>query len=335
VACVLGIIANIRSNSVFQETIVDLNSKASDVYNLSITINVKLQNVSSIYTVPENVTNKIQSTFSEVDFDINEVSWIIQQIVPSKDIYAYVSTAWIIILGIVALLFVFTGRNFLFYAALFMAWCVLCGVCIFMVIMFIISLTFSDVCNELSYKPSMLDLIQHMEIQNFDQYNTSIFSGINDFIDNQCTQINQNCQYEPTLCPCNSTTFPDMPNKYVEDASVVFKNGKTTYNTKNLTVHDCASFCSNAQLKSSAVDIMQSVNAYNSIVNLTLQVQGLIVEFTGPEMEAELNVIVCHTSSITVLLWIGCALLLAAMIILGITILVKDRLFMDKQPYQN
>jgi len=80
---------------------------------------------------------------------------------------------------------------------------------------------------------------------------------------------------------------------------------------------------------------MQSVNAYNSIVNLTLQVQGLIVEFTGPEMEAELNVIVCHTSSITVLLWIGCALLLAAMIILGITILVKDRLFMDKQPYQN
>jgi len=218
-----------------------------------------------------------------------------------------------------------------------MAWCVLCGVCIFMVVMFIISLSFSDFCNELYYQPSMLDLIQDMEEQKFDQFNSSIFAGIDAVIDNQCTQVNQTCQYEPSLCPCNSTTFPDMPNKYVQDVSTVLSNGQTTYQTKNLTVHDCASLCSDPKLKSSAVTIMDSVNAYFVIVNLTLQVDALIVDFTGPDMKAELKVIVCDTSSMTTPLWVGCALLLAAMIILGITFLVKDSLFVDQEPniYQN
>jgi len=93
----------------------------------------------------------------------------------------------------------------------------------------------------------------------------------------------------------------------------------------NRTVEECATECVNANEKGVSLQYMQGYNAWNLLQEVLGEVDSLIIGFTGPEMRAELEVIICVVDPITDPLWVGCTLLLFAGLVIGGSLLAMDR----------
>jgi len=140
-------------------------------------------------------------------------------------------------------------------------------------------------------------------------------------IDQACDQVNQYCLLEPDLCPCNRTSFFQLPGKTVREID------ESTFPPKivNHTVAECPKQCINSNFRNLTQEVLTGIYVFGVIGEALEEVQILIVGFTGPVIKAELNVVICEVEPITNPLWAGCALLLLATSLLGITLLAIDR----------
>eukprot|EP01124_Arcella_intermedia_P020284 TRINITY_DN27772_c0_g1_i1.p1 TRINITY_DN27772_c0_g1~~TRINITY_DN27772_c0_g1_i1.p1 ORF type:complete len:467 (+),score=50.21 TRINITY_DN27772_c0_g1_i1:50-1450(+) len=321
--CACGITANVRSNVVFYGTTDYLNLKAGDVRGIADNITSVVTEIRKYYALPDGVESQISQGLTGVQDNLQTVSYYISLVGPYKDIYAFGATVWILLVGIVGILYVHFGKDPLYYIVLFMAWCVVCGVCIFMVVMFAISLSMGDGCNELSYDPSVLDLIQNLINQAFASLSDFINSNIDNLITASCQPINNNCSLVPDLCPCDVASFPTVTDRMVNDS--VYTNA-TGYRSTARTVRECAAQCENADLREVARRITEGHDVYVEFLVVLMNTERFFMEgFTGNDTRAQLSVILCETGPITGPLWIGCTLLLLGAIVLGLSLLFLER----------
>jgi len=99
----------------------------------------------------------------------------------------------------------------------------------------------------------------------------------------------------------------------------------TSYTVYNRTVTECATECINSDMKNMSVLFLEGVHGWNLTQDLLGEVDGLIIGFTGPDMKATLQGLICYVTPITTPLWVGCALLLIAALVIGLTLLSMDR----------
>jgi len=206
-----------------------------------------------------------------------------------------------------------------------MAWCVLIGVCLFLIVMFLITVIFSDVCRELNYNPGMLELIQTSAE---DYYSTLSNVGNNltvTIVNSACSELHKLCPTQPDLCLCNATVFPQLPNRKIEDSDGSIK-----------TVSSCAKICVDSDLKNITIAVIEEVQVYVVLTSVLDDVNQLVLGIVDPQMKAILAGVVCDTDEVTMPLWAACGLVLFAVAFLGVTLLVVDRaVWCFKDPYWN
>jgi len=320
--CVAGIFANVQSNVIISDTGNAFNSKLNDIKQIGDNITEVLQNTT--YQVPGGIVSEIENALSNMSADIQETTSHVKQVGPYKDIYAYASTVWIILLGIVACAYIAIGNKFLFHLIGFMAWCVLIGVCIFMIVMFLISVIFSDICREVNYNPGILELIRNSAEDAYTTVADLYQNDADQLVNSVCNELSQICPKQPDLCYCNASVFTDLPNRIVVEPS-----GKTTVAT-------CATSCVNSNLKNLSNTVTDAVELYVLLKSVLADVNQLVLGIADPDTKATLNDAVCHTSTVTQPLWAACGLVLFALSFLAITLLAVDRaVCCFKDPYWN
>jgi len=201
---------------------------------------------------------------------------------------------------------------------------VLIGVCIFMIVMFLISVIFSDICREVNYNPGILELIQNAAEDAYTSVSNNYQNASNQLVNTVCDELSQICPKQPDLCYCNASVFTDLPNRIVVEPS-----GKTTVAT-------CATSCVNSNLKNLSNTVTDAVELYVLLKSVLADVNQLVLGIADPDTKATLNDAVCHTSTVTQPLWAACGLVLFALSFLAITLLAVDRaVCCFKDPYWN
>jgi len=310
-SCACGLYSNVKSNAMLVDTQNSLKAKLDQIEGIGENITQSIQN--STLQVPAGLLDDIEQGFNDIDSNILEISNDVKRSA-YKDFYAYFSVAWIILVGIVALLYVATGKGFFFHLTGCMTWFLVLGVCLFLIFMFTFSIALGDVCRELDYSPGLLDLIQNVAQLAYDSLSEGVQSADADLVSTVCNEVQQTCTTQPNLCPCNATTFPQLPQKLVTDIGRV-----------QLTVLACSTQCRNPNLKNMTISIMDAVELHNMVDSVLFSIESLILGFVGPDFKQTLRVIVCNTGPILDPLWAACGLLLFAAGYIGVALLALDR----------
>eukprot|EP01123_Difflugia_compressa_P013237 TRINITY_DN6022_c0_g1_i1.p1 TRINITY_DN6022_c0_g1~~TRINITY_DN6022_c0_g1_i1.p1 ORF type:complete len:455 (-),score=81.98 TRINITY_DN6022_c0_g1_i1:113-1477(-) len=314
IGCGCGIYASVKSNDILYTTTTTLQTKSIQL--LDVMTNIRNQLTNTTITVPQDLLDAVLSKLGEVNGDIRTFSVEIKKTTPLKDIYTWISAAWIVLLGAVSLMYVATGNRFLFHLIGFMAFWTLFGLCLYLISMSILSSVFSDLCAEFNYTPSFFDLIQKYVEDNYAVLYTDLEVQQVKFIKQTCDNIDDHCTKQPDLCstPCNTTTFDTLPSRHVTDEDQTVKR-----------VDECAQQCVDTQLKNISQMIVDAVNANELVNNVTTMMKDLMVGFVGTEMREVIRVVSCDAPSVINPLWVGCAFVLLGLIFQNVALLALDR----------
>jgi len=292
---------------------------------MTVTVNnvTKLLNITKLH-LPGDVVEEVEDALDKLDDGLNDVDYVFDHTGTAKEVFVYVSVAWIALVGIAALLYHCTRSKFLFHLIGFMAWWVIFAICVFVIMMFTVNVVFSDICRELDYQPGLLDLLNNITRSAYNKVSNNIQESQDNLVKTTCDAVNDYCPQQPDLCDCTFDNFPNMTQRTVED-----QDGKF------YTVYDCSTQCKNENLQNVSLGIVDAVFLFNLVDEVLDALQDVIVGFQDPSVKETIRGVVCETNQIALPLWVSVVLVLGGVGFIAIGLLVVDRRLCCKEAYDD
>jgi len=320
-----GIASGIYSETKVEQYFTVAGNKLNDELNeMTVTVNnvTRLLNITKLH-VPPNVESEVKDALSKLEDGLDDVNYVFDHTGLAKEVFVYISVAWIALVGVAAILYHCTKNKFLFHLIGFMAWWVIFAICVFMIMMFTVSVVFTDICHELDYEPGLLDLLNNMTSKAYNKVSQNLQSSQQNLVNNTCTAVDDYCPQQPDLCPCNFNDFPELTSRKVLDEDA-----------KIYTVEDCSTECLNENLKNVSQAIVDSVFLFNLVDEVLDSLDNDIVGFNDPSVKETIRGVVCETDEIATPLWVSVVLVLGGVGFIAIALLVVDRQLCCKEAYE-
>jgi len=317
-----GIYAETKVEQYFSVAGNKLNAELND---MTVTVNnvTRLVNDSRLH-VPGEVVDEVKEALGKLDDGLDDVNYVFEHSGSAKEVFVYISVAWVALVGVAALLYHCTHNKFLFHLIGFMAWWVIFAICVFMIMMFTVSVVFTDICHELDYQPGLLDLLNNITRSAYNKVSNSVQESQDNLVTETCDAVNEYCPQQPDLCNCTFDNFPEMTQRSVVDEDL-----------KIYTVYDCSTECKDENLKNVSQGIVDAVFLFDLVNEVLDALQSVIVGFQDPSVKETIRGVVCETSEIATPLWVSVVLVLGGVGFIAIGLLVVDRRLCCKEAYDD
>jgi len=329
--CFFLILVGGIASGIYAETKVEqyftvaVNKLGDEVNAMTITVNnvTRLVNDSRLH-VPGEVVDEVKEAMGKLDDSMDDVNTVFEHSGSAKEVFVYVSVAWVALVGVAALLYHCSHNKFLFHLIGFMAWWVVFAICVFTIMMFTVSIVFTDICKELDYQPGLLDLLNNITRSAYNKVSNNVQESQQNLVSSTCNAVDEYCPQQPDLCDCTFDNFPEMTQRTVVD------DDAETY-----TVYDCSTECKDVNLKNVSQGIVDAVFLFNLVDEVLNALQSIIVGFQDPSVKETIRGVVCETDEISTPLWVSLVLVLGGVGFIAIGLLVVDRRLCCKEALED